>query len=321
MLGRVGGDTGVAIRRKNKLAEDGRTDATIRGLLPAGAGNAAPTAPKSNGGRAAASATNEENAVPMLDVHAPHDAVRTWKDFFIHIAAIAVGLLIAIGLEQTVEYFHHRHQVAELREALRVEREQNHLRVAEQTVEFRVRVQVIQTNLAVFHYLRLHPGTGEKDLPGKVNWHNIGSPFIDYVWQTAQQTGVTAFMPPGEVRHNAELYRRLRTCTESYAAFRVANTEARAYTVDDADLSHLTPVQIEEQVRLTRTVLNRLYRYGADLRNLSISNPDFVPAPSMEEIGNIVHESAEERRDMEDNAKRLQRMDDLPESFPSDEKR
>jgi hypothetical protein len=31
--------------------------------------------------------------------------VRTWKDFFIHIAAIAVGLLIAIGLEQTVEYF------------------------------------------------------------------------------------------------------------------------------------------------------------------------------------------------------------------------
>ncbi len=41
----------------------------------------------------------------MLDVHAPHDAVRTWKDFFIHIAAIAVGLLIAIGLEQTVEYF------------------------------------------------------------------------------------------------------------------------------------------------------------------------------------------------------------------------
>ena len=188
----------------------------------------------------------------MLDVHAPHEVVRTWKDFCIHIAAIAVGLLIAIGLEQTVEHFHHRHQVAETREALRVEREQNHLRVAEQTTEFRVRVPIIQINLAVFHYLRLHPGTPEKDLPGKVNWHNIGSPFIDYVWQTAQQTGVTAFMAQGEVRRNAELYHRLRTCTESYAAFRVANTEARAYTVDDADLSHLTPVQIEEQIRLTR---------------------------------------------------------------------
>ena len=257
----------------------------------------------------------------MLDVHAPRDAVRTWKDFCIHIAAIAVGLLIAIGLEQTVEHFHHRHQVAETREALRVEREQNHLRVAEQTTEFRVRVPIIQINLAVFHYLRLHPGTPEKDLPGKVNWHNIGSPFIDYVWQTAQQTGVTAFMAQGEVRRNAELYHRLRTCTESYAAFRVANSEARAYTVDDADLSHLTPIQIEEQIRLTRILLNRLYRYGADLRNLSISNPDFVPAPSVEEIGNIVHESAQERRDQEESVKRLQSVDDLPESVPSDEKR
>jgi hypothetical protein len=287
----------------------------------AGQANAVPTARESNVGPAAASATNQGNAVAMLDVHAPHEVVRTWKDFSIHIAAIAVGLLIAIGLEQTVEYFHHRHQVAETRESLRVEREQNHLRLADQTTEFRVRVPVIQTNLAVFHYLRLHPGVAEKELPGKVNWHNLDSPFIDYVWQTAQQTGVTAFMAQGEVRRNAELYRRLRACTESYAAFRVANTEARAYTVDDADLSHLTPVQIEEQIRLTRTLLNRLYRYGSDLRNLSTSNPDFVPAPSVEEVGNLVHESAQERRDQEKNAKRLQSMDDLPESFPSDEKR
>jgi len=41
-----------------------------------------------------------EISAPMLDVHAPHESVRTWKDFLIHIAAIAVGLLIALGLEQ-----------------------------------------------------------------------------------------------------------------------------------------------------------------------------------------------------------------------------
>ncbi len=305
------------------MGEGGRTSETTQGPLPTDASeeNAVPTVHESNGDPAAASATNQENAVPMLDVHAPHEAVRSWKDFFIHIAAIAVGLLIAIGLEQTVEYFHHRHQVADTREALRVEREQNHLRLADQTSEFRVRVPIIQTNLAVFHYLRLHPGTAEKDLPGKVNWHNLGSPFIDYVWRTAQQTGVMAFMAQSEVRRNAELYRRLNICTESYAAFRVANTEARAYTVDDANLSHLTPIQIEEQIRLTRILLNRLYRFGSDLRNLSISNPDFVPAPSVEEIGSIVHESAQERRDVEESMKRLHSVDDLPESFPSDEKR
>jgi DNA-binding CsgD family transcriptional regulator len=54
----------------------------------------------------------------VLDVHAPHRAVHTWKDFFIHIATIVIGLLIAIGLEQTVEHFHHRHQAQEARKRL-----------------------------------------------------------------------------------------------------------------------------------------------------------------------------------------------------------
>ena len=66
----------------------------------------------------------------MLDVHAAHGSIHSWRDFVIHIATISIGLLIAIGLEQTVEYLHHRHQVADLREALRTEREQNHLRLA-----------------------------------------------------------------------------------------------------------------------------------------------------------------------------------------------
>ena len=52
----------------------------------------------------------------MLDVHPAHHAVSTWRDFFIHIATIVLGLLIAIGLEQTVESLHHRHQRHQLEE-------------------------------------------------------------------------------------------------------------------------------------------------------------------------------------------------------------
>ena len=61
----------------------------------------------------------------MLEPHSPHQAVHTWKDVFIHIAIIAVGLLIAIGLEQTVEFFHHRHQRHVLLGAIRRECEDN----------------------------------------------------------------------------------------------------------------------------------------------------------------------------------------------------
>ena len=39
----------------------------------------------------------------MLDVHAPHETVHTWKGCFIHLATIVIGLLIAVGLEQMVE--------------------------------------------------------------------------------------------------------------------------------------------------------------------------------------------------------------------------
>jgi hypothetical protein len=42
----------------------------------------------------------------MIDIHPPHKAEHTWTDFFIHIGTIILGILIAIGLEQTVEYLH-----------------------------------------------------------------------------------------------------------------------------------------------------------------------------------------------------------------------
>jgi hypothetical protein len=72
-------------------------------------------------------AANEEVAEiakenePMLEVHDPHESIHTWKDFFIHIATISVGLLIAVGLEQGVEALHRHHQRQVLLEELRQE--------------------------------------------------------------------------------------------------------------------------------------------------------------------------------------------------------
>jgi hypothetical protein len=59
-----------------------------------------------------------ETSSPMLEVHAPHEAIHTWKSFFIHIATIVVGLFIAVSLEQTVEFFHHQHIRSQLEEQM-----------------------------------------------------------------------------------------------------------------------------------------------------------------------------------------------------------
>jgi len=67
----------------------------------------------------------------MLDVHPPHAPTHTWRDFFIHIATICVGLLIAIGLEQTVEAIHHHEQRLQLEEDLRKDSKVNEVWAAD----------------------------------------------------------------------------------------------------------------------------------------------------------------------------------------------
>src|SRR4029077_5858851 len=110
-----------------------------------------------------------------------------WRDFFIHIATIVLGLLIAVSLEQTVEYFHHRREVAETREALRGERESNVARFALEADDLARAVPIIEEDLAVFAYLRAHPGTPPDHWPGNLGGQVITTVYTDSAWKTAEQ--------------------------------------------------------------------------------------------------------------------------------------
>jgi hypothetical protein len=95
----------------------------------------------------------------MLDVHAPHETVHTWKDFLVHIAAIIIGLLIAVGLEQTVEFFHHRHQRLQLEEQIReVLSDDTELVAADTTKLARLRAYLVDLQSAVV--ARQHSASG-----------------------------------------------------------------------------------------------------------------------------------------------------------------
>jgi len=58
-----------------------------------------------------------------MDVHAPHQPLTTWREFWVHLGTITVGLLIALGMEQTVEYAHRVHEKHALQRELRDEGE------------------------------------------------------------------------------------------------------------------------------------------------------------------------------------------------------
>lgn len=63
--------------------------------------------------------------MPIPEPHPPHEPIQTWRSFFIHIATVTIGLLIAIALEQCVESLHHLHQRHQLQEDLLEEARRN----------------------------------------------------------------------------------------------------------------------------------------------------------------------------------------------------
>jgi hypothetical protein len=85
-------------------------------LLPAEVADAKPSAPEIAATEGVAEIhENEKEETPVLDVHPAHHAASTWKEFFIHIATIVLGLIIAVGLEQLVERIHQRYELSEKR--------------------------------------------------------------------------------------------------------------------------------------------------------------------------------------------------------------
>src|SRR5579864_5518062 len=110
----------------------------------AGVTAAPPEAPASRETPPAPETAKEYEA--MLDVHPAHHAASSWKEFFIHIATIVLGLLIAVGLEQTVEHFHHRREVSEVREELRGERETNKNSFRSETTHWRWETAELENN-------------------------------------------------------------------------------------------------------------------------------------------------------------------------------
>lgn len=65
-----------------------------------------------------------------MEVHPPHGPIRSVKEFLVHLLAITIGLLIALGLEASVESVHHRRLVREARENIFQEIRDNERNVA-----------------------------------------------------------------------------------------------------------------------------------------------------------------------------------------------
>jgi hypothetical protein len=147
----------------------------------------------------------------MFDVHTPHNTVQSWKDFFIHIAIITIGLLIAVGIEQTVEAVHHLHQRHQLEYDLHEEAISNReiilhdLKLEDQEKWFTA-VQAI-VDREVQHDGKLSFTTSVAPCaPGTINGPSVVyHPPSESVWSTAKESNLVYLLPVEQAR----IYSRL----------------------------------------------------------------------------------------------------------------
>jgi len=223
----------------------------------------------------------------MIDIHPAHHAATTWRDFFIHIATIVLGLIIAVGLEQTVEFFHHRQQLAEARHALAVERRVNIVFFGAQTAEFRRMVGVLEGNLATLTYLKAHPHAAPDTWPAKFSLTNIMYTYHDAAWHSAEN--VLESMPGPERDTDTDLYRRLANLQQSARDERAAMIAISNCFILYPTLQELSAAQIDHLIDLTAEAIAKYSAAAATQRNINDQYPDFKPTTTHAEEDNLLH--------------------------------
>lgn len=193
-----------------------------------------------------------DTSAPMLDVHAPHESIHSWKGFFIHIAAIAFGLLLALALEKTAEYLHQRHLLSDARSALAAELENNRRAWQKNAAEVQRIQRELEVDLRVVHAMRSHV------LPdGKLDYSLYLYATRDGAWQSVHQNGALALMPQEELSGEAWFYRLMLDLLNAENTFlstmKIAGamaTNASSEPLDTHQLDELTSKTIEAQGQL-----------------------------------------------------------------------
>ncbi len=209
-----------------------------------------------------------------MDVHAPHHPLLTWKDFFVHLGTITIGLLIALGLEAMVEAVHHRHMVREARAEIRREITENQAEARDDVKSLAENIGRIQQNLVTERQMRANPKNFKGHLSFTFSWSSLN----ESAWRTARDTGALTFMPPEEVQRYADLYGQQAIVTQQavYAFTHEVEDAAPMMMQDDAtpgapedihELLHNTAVTYYRLATLIQLIQQLETQYGKTLKN------------------------------------------------------
>ncbi len=190
-----------------------------------------------------------------MEVHAPHEPIHSWRDFFIHIVTITIGLLIALGLEAAVEALHHRHLRQETRQNLRAEIQDNQRIFAKDMSYLVGETAELKDDIALLQRLRAR----QQAKPGETlhfAWGWDGT--SDTAWQTAKDTGALGLMDIQAVQQYDGVYSQQDLVDRAALELTRDMTKATIPLTVEPDLNALTPAQIDELIRGCAANLNQI---------------------------------------------------------------
>jgi len=209
----------------------------------------------------------------MLDIHPAHHAANGWKEFFVHIATIALGLLIAIGLEQTVEYVHHRHLASEARASIQRELIQNVSILQRNVDRLLANQQLLEKDLEL-----LDSGTPDAQTLQSLqySWHLAR--MADAAWSAARTDGSIALVPSKEIAAANFSYSSSIEMVPVYFGY-FSDIDTASAIVDHARTTgKLAPVARDQLRALTASAMGRakvlIYIVSVQLRDLKGTNLD-----------------------------------------------
>jgi hypothetical protein len=141
----------------------------------------------------------------VIEVHPPNEPVHSWRDFFLHLVTITIGLVIALSLEGLVEWRHHKELVHEAQASLQVEIEANARELQKALKDVDAEQKQLAEDVVILQKIIDNPKTSNLETP-KIDIHIPA--FDDVSWQTAKATGALAYMPYGEAHRYSDIYKQ-----------------------------------------------------------------------------------------------------------------
>jgi hypothetical protein len=197
----------------------------------------------------------------MIDVHPPEHGIHGTRDFFLHLFTITIGLLIAIGLEQSVEGLHHRHQRKEAETNIRAELQANRQLLQSAGP---VRDQELKTLVAGAKYLDAK--IGDENPPAqKFAMSFSEAPGRDAAWRTASSTGVLDYMDYKTVEAFSDCYKEQDEYVrmEEQAAAEYLQIDALLFTKETASL------KTEDYVAAV-AIVRRAIAYQVGMKSIAV---------------------------------------------------